>query len=65
MLIEKGSWSLLAKIGTSLLRMSLFHSCFFTHFASKDQLPGFSTIGILVENRLRKRYVLIYYKIRA
>ena len=33
-----------SKIGTSLLRMSLFHRCFFTRLARKNQLPGFSIL---------------------
>ena len=39
--------------------MSIFYSCFFCTFASKCQLFWFFMIGILVENGLRKRYVLI------
>ena len=31
-LYKKGSWSLLAKIDTSLLRISIFYSCFFHTF---------------------------------
>ena len=37
----------------SLLKMSLFHRCFFKHFGSKSQLPGLSIIETLVENGLR------------
>ena len=35
LLIEKGSWSLLAKIGTSLFRMSLLHSWFLYIFLAR------------------------------
>ena len=28
---------------------------FFTHFASKNQLPGFSIVGPLAGNRLKER----------
>ena len=34
----------------SLVKMSLFHMCFFTHFVSKNQLPGFSIIRTLTGN---------------
>ena len=36
----------------SLIKMSLFHWCFFTHFASKNQLPGFykQSIGYKLVN---------------
>ena len=37
----------------SLLNMSLFRRCFFTHFASKNQLPGFSISGTLAGNGLK------------
>ena len=36
----------------SLFKMSLFLRYFFKHFASKNQLPGLSTSGTLVENGL-------------
>ena len=58
---KKGSWYLLAEIGTFLLRMPIFYSCFFflAYFAGKCQLFGFFIIGTLVKNGLRKRYILI------
>ena len=37
----------------SLVKMSLFHRCFFTHFVSKNQLPGFSIIRTLTGNGVK------------
>ena len=43
--------------------MSLFHRRFFTHFARKNQPPGFSIIGTLACNGLRidliKKYLTL------
>ena len=44
----------------SLLKMSLFHRCF-SHFASKNQLPGFSTIGTLAGNGFKHTLFQISY----
>ena len=38
----------------SLFKMSLIHSFCFTHFASKNQLPGFSIMRTLAGNDLTK-----------
>ena len=38
------------RLPASLLKMSLFHKVFFTHFSGKNQQAGFSIIGTLVGN---------------
>ena len=46
----------------SLLKMSLFHKCFFKHVASKNQLRGFYISQTLVENGLKSlRYLSLRY----
>ena len=44
----------------SLLRMSLLHRCFFTHFASTNQLSAFSIRGTLAGNGLNKKHSVFW-----
>ena len=63
-MIEKHVWK-----SDTVVIISLFHRCFFKHFASKNQLTGLSVSGTLVENGLKAIFAntvhfLIYeYKI--
>ena len=45
---KPGNWFLLPKF----LKKPVFSQVFFKHFGSKNQLPGLSIIGTLVENGL-------------
>ena len=45
---KPGNWFLLPKF----FKKPVFSQVFFKHFGSKNQLPGLSIIGTLVENGL-------------